>query len=87
MREQLPRQWEGWLIEAKVENFHWHDLRYTFASRLVMAGIDLYAVKELLGHNSIEMTERYAHLDPSYLKQAVEALVSGYKLAPVNISA
>jgi len=82
MRQQLPRQWEGWLAEAKIENFHWHDLRHTFASRLVMAGVDLYAVKELLGHHSIEMTQRYAHLAPSHLKQAVEALVSQKQVTP-----
>jgi site-specific recombinase XerD len=65
--------------------------RHTFASRLVMAGVDLYAVKVLLGHNSIEMTERHAYLDPNYLRQAIGALVPRQQvtpeLTPANISA
>ena len=74
-RTLMARQWPGWLKQAGVENFHWHDLRHTFASRLVMRGVDLYTVKELLGHQSIEMTQRYAHLGPDFLKQSVEVLV------------
>jgi len=48
--------------------------RHTFATRLVMAGVDLYTVKTLLGHKTIQMTMRYAHLAPGHLKQAVEVL-------------
>ena len=48
---------------------------YSFASRLVMRGVDLYTVTELLGHQSIEMSQRYAHLGPDFLKQSVEVLV------------
>lgn len=51
-----------------------HKLRHTFASHLVQAGIDLYRVKELMGHSTIQMTERYAHLAPTDLKSAVKAL-------------
>ena len=42
---------------------------------LVMAGVDLYTVSKLLGHHSLKMTERYAHLAPDYLKKAVNTLV------------
>ena len=51
-----------------------HKLRHTFASHLVQAGIDLYRVKNLMGHSSITMTEIYAHLAPQDLKSAVRAL-------------
>ena len=51
-----------------------HSLRHTFASRLVMAGVDLYTVKELLGHQSIQMTERYAHLAPGKMRAAIKNL-------------
>ena len=51
-----------------------HALRHTFASRLVCAGVDLYTVKELLGHASITMTERYSHLNPQKLASAMQLL-------------
>lgn len=70
----LPKYWEEYLKKAKIENFHWHDLRHAFASRLVMAGADLYTVKKLLGHHDMKMTERYAHLAPDFLKGAVDLL-------------
>lgn len=47
-----------------------HSLRHTYASMLVQAGVDIYHVKELLGHSSIALTERYSHLSESTLKQA-----------------
>jgi integrase len=60
--------------KAKVEDFRFHDLRHTFATRLVQAGKDLYQVQCLLGHKSPSMTQRYAHHYPESLRDAVEVL-------------
>jgi len=59
---------------AKIKGFRVHDLRHTFASWLVQGGVPLLEVAKLLGHSTIEMTERYAHLAPENLKAAVGVL-------------
>jgi integrase len=59
---------------AGLADFTFHDLRHTFASRLVMAGVDLPTVKELLGHKDISMTMRYAHLSNTHKEAAVKKL-------------
>ncbi|MFY3093557.1 tyrosine-type recombinase/integrase [Achromobacter xylosoxidans] len=59
---------------ANIEDFRIHDLRHTCASWLVMAGVPLLVVRDLLGHSSIEMTERYAHLAPNQVHEAMRRL-------------
>lgn len=59
---------------AKLEDLRIHDLRHTAASWLVTDGVPLEVVKELLGHSSITMTERYAHLAPHRVREAVNRL-------------
>jgi len=60
--------------KAGLQDFHFHDLRHTFATRLVQSGVDLYKVQRLLGHKSPTMTQRYAHHYPESLRDGVEIL-------------
>ncbi len=66
------------LKRCGINNFCFHDLRHTFASHLVMNGVDLNTVRELLGHKTIKMTLRYSHLSPDHKKRVVEILGEGF---------
>ena len=75
---EIKRSFNTALKKSHILDFHFHDLRHTFASRLVMAGVDLTTVKELMGHKDIRMTLRYSHLSQAHLKQAISALDKNY---------
>ncbi len=66
--------WEAAVKRAKLDDFRFHDLRHTFASWSVQRGATVQEVKELLGHASLAMTMRYAHLSPEHLRRAVSRL-------------
>jgi site-specific recombinase XerD len=69
---QSQRDWFDRVLEAtKLPGYTWHCNRHTFASRLVMKGIDLRTVGELLGHRSFQMTMRYSHLAADHKRSAV----------------
>lgn len=70
----LERYWRPALQEATIPDFRFHDLRHTFASRLAMAGVDLYTLQRAGGWKSQVMVQRYAHLSPDHMRAAVERL-------------
>ncbi len=71
---KLQRAFSDALMKAKIENFHFHDLRHTFASYLRQKGVDLHSISKLLGHKDLRMTKRYAHLNVDSLRRAVSVL-------------
>ena len=73
-KNYMHRVFSKALTDGKIEGFRWHDLRHTFASRLVMAGVDLRTVQDLLGHKNVAMTLRYSHLSPAHQLDAVQRL-------------
>jgi integrase len=74
-----PRAWfERALEKARIRDFRWHDIRHTFASRLVMSGADLRTVAELLRDTTLAMVMRYAHLAPDYRLAAVERMGTAF---------
>jgi integrase len=69
------KEWEA-ARNVEFPHVRFHDLRHTYASWLVQAGAPLLAVKDLLGHSSLSMTQRYSHLGTEHLREAVSMLKS-----------
>lgn len=77
--DNIKKAFEALLDRAKIPDFRFHDLRHTFASRLVMAGVDINTVRELMTHSDIKMTLVYAHLSPDHKAAALERAFGGGK--------
>ena len=71
---------------AGISDFRWHDLRHTFASWHVQSGTDLYRLSRILGHSTVQMSARYAHLATEHLHQAVRDMATSMATAASDIS-
>jgi len=72
--KDIKRSFKTALKKAGIKDFHWHDLRHTSASHLLMRGASMKAVQEHLGHTTIGMTQRYSHLSRDFQKEEVNRL-------------
>jgi site-specific recombinase XerD len=82
-KHNLRRAFVIAMKKAGIEDFTYHGLRHTFATRLAQSGVDLYKISKLLGHKDIKTTQRYAHHCPDSLRDGVEILEANYVLATV----
>ena len=73
-RKTIKRAWQKALRLSGIAHCRFHDLRHTFASNLVMNGVDIVTVAELMGHKDLSMTKRYSHPSPQHKKQAINKL-------------
>lgn len=71
---------------ASIENFRWHDLRHTFATRLAQAGVDLYTVQKLGRWKEVKMVQRYAHHYPESLRKGIGVLDEIRKKISTNLA-
>jgi integrase len=87
--KSVRKAYENAVTNAKLDDVNSHTLRHTFASWAVMRGVSLEELQELLGHSSLAMTMRYAHLAPERLRSAVTRLegLTSSKPAVEEISA
>ena len=85
--KEIKTAFNGATRRAGIKDLRFHDLRHTFASRLVERGVDLITVKELLGHHSVVITQRYTHSSSEQKRRAVENLaqieVEDLKFVPI----
>lgn len=71
---KLQKSFDRARKRAGIDDLRFHDLRHTFASRLIVRGVDIIRVKDFLGHTSVKTTERYTHSSREERKEAIELL-------------
>lgn len=72
--KDIKKAWSTALEKANIENFRFHDLRHTFATRLIEKNIDIVVAKELMGHADISTTMIYVHSDADRKKNAINVI-------------
>lgn len=72
----LRKSWDKAREAVGMPEIRFHDLRHTYGSWLAQSGVPLRAIQELMGHSSLSMTQRYAHLGPEHLREAVTLMTS-----------
>jgi integrase len=72
----LERPFREALKAAEIEDFRWHDLRHSFASELAMSGATLAELAEAMGHKTLDMVKRYAHLTEGHISSVVERMTA-----------
>ena len=82
--DNLRRAFKKALKKTGIEDFHFHDLRHTFATWLAQRGVDIYKISKLLGHKDIRMTQRYSHHSPESLRDGIQVLEFGHNLVTVE---
>ena len=75
-QRSLREAWERALEAANIQDFHWHDLRHTAASYLAMSGVSLVEIAKVLGHRTLAMVARYAHLSDGHIVATGEKLAA-----------
>ena len=76
--KRFDKAWRTACNAAGLEDFHFHDLRHTFCSNLLLSGSDLKDVKEMIGHSDLSMTDRYSHLTHSHKRAQQNKLAEHY---------
>jgi integrase len=76
--KSFNRAWWRVLKFAEIDDFHFHDLRHTYCSNLILSGAGLKEVKDMIGHRDIAMTDRYSHLTNSFMERKQNLLAEHY---------
>ena len=74
----LRKPFDNALKQAEIADFRWHDLRHCTASYLAMNGASLAEIAEVLGHKTLQMVKRYAHLSDGHVSSVVESMNKKY---------
>jgi integrase len=77
---RFNKAWNRACEIAGLKNFHYHDLRRTFCSNLLLSGSNIKDVKDMIGHKDLSMTKRYSHLTNHHRKARLEKLAKHYEI-------